>query len=166
MLETARLSLLPWTETDLANFRQLATDPEVLRYINGGVPWTDEQMLEFIGRQMRHFRDRGYCMWKLQQRSGGLFLGFCGIQPAVVEDVAEVEIGWWLKPEYWRQGLITEAAHAVLRDALDRIGLQRLIAIIRPANARSIAVAERLGLRYERDAIYRSIPVSIYATPA
>jgi len=166
MLETARLSLLPWDESDLANFRQLATDAEVLRYINGGVPWTDEQMLEFVTRQMRHFRERGYCMWKLQQRTGSVFLGFCGLQPAVVDETTEIEIGWWLKPEFWRQGFITEAANAVQRDAFDRIGLTRLIAIIRPANSRSIAVAERLGMRYERHAIYRDIPVSIYATPA
>jgi RimJ/RimL family protein N-acetyltransferase len=164
MLETGRLSLLPWIESDLANIRILATDPEIMRYINGGVPWTDNQMLEFVQRQIDHFRDRGYCLWKMQDRGVQTFLGFCGIQPTVVEGSPEVEIGWWLRREHWGQGFITEAAEAALRDAFDRVGLRRLIAIIQPANARSISVAKRLGMRYERDAVYKDTPVSIFAT--
>jgi ribosomal-protein-alanine N-acetyltransferase len=166
MLETGRLSLLPWNESDLANLsdiRILATDPEIMRYINGGVPWTDDQMLEFVQRQIHHYRDRGYCLWKIQDRGAQTFLGFCGIQPTVVEGSPEVEIGWWLRREYWGQGLISEAAGAALQDAFDRVGLQRLIAIIQPANARSIAVAKRLGMRYESDAVYKDTPVSIFA---
>ena len=52
-LETERIRLLLWRDDDWQAFRPIATDPEVMRYITNGVPWSDEQVREFITRQMR-----------------------------------------------------------------------------------------------------------------
>jgi RimJ/RimL family protein N-acetyltransferase len=48
MLETERLLLLPWRAEDAEAFRPIATDPEVMRYITGGKPWSDEQIQELV----------------------------------------------------------------------------------------------------------------------
>src|SRR5205809_967698 len=53
MLETERLVLETWQASDWAEFRPIATDHEVMRYITGGVPWSDDQIRSFVDRQVR-----------------------------------------------------------------------------------------------------------------
>ena len=64
-LETERLILAPWEDTDWAAFRPIATDVEVMRYITGGVAWSDERIRTFVKRQVELYRTRGFCRWKL-----------------------------------------------------------------------------------------------------
>jgi RimJ/RimL family protein N-acetyltransferase len=64
-LETERLILDAWQSADWAAFRPIATDVEVMRYITGGVPRSDERIQAFVGRQMELYRTRGRIMEKL-----------------------------------------------------------------------------------------------------
>ncbi len=132
-----------------------------MQYITGGIPWTEAQTEEFISRQMRSFSERSFCLWKLVLKSTGILSGFCGIQQLAATD--EIEIGWWLASELWGKGIATEAARAVLTDAFGRVGLTRVVAIARPENAASRRVMEKTGMVYERDHVYRGIPVVLYA---
>jgi len=163
-IETERIRLLLWRDDDWQAFRPIATDPEVMRYITNGVPWSDEQVREFITRQMRWYDQRGFCLWKLVQSNGGRLIGFAGLQPLLVEGAPEIEIGWWLAKNCWGQGLATEAATAALRDGFDRVGLKRIVAIARPENVASIRVMQKLGLQYEREFIHKEIRHVLYAT--
>ena len=64
-------------------------------------------------------------------------------------DGLEPEIGWWLARRCWGRGLATEAATAALRDAFERVRLERVVSIARPANAASRRIMEKLGLEFE-----------------
>ena len=92
-------------------------------------------------------------------------IGFCGLQPLpeIEPGTAEIEIGWWLARACWGRGLATEAARAALRDGFERVGLERIVAIAQPANTASIGIMRRLGMRFERMAEPRGIPVVLYA---
>ena len=61
-----------------------------------------------------------------------------------------MEIGWRLHPDAWGHGYATEAGRAALEAARDQLGLTRIIAVIDPGNAASLAVARRLGMSFER----------------
>jgi RimJ/RimL family protein N-acetyltransferase len=91
-LESERLLLLPWVSEDWHSFKPIATVPLVMKYITGGMAWRDEKIIEFVGRQTRHFREHGFCLWKLVLRGDNRLAGFCGLQP--LADLAGVEIGW------------------------------------------------------------------------
>lgn len=132
-----------------------------MRHISSGEPWRDERVREFVDRQVAGFAARGYCFWKLENKSDGEMIGFCGLQP--LDGTAEIEIGWWLAQARWRQGYATEAARAALDDAFERIGLERVVAIAQPANRASIHVMDKLGMRYERETKHRGIDVCLYA---
>ena len=169
MLETERVRLEPWETGDWRSFHAIATDTEVMRHITGGVPFTESQTQEFVARQIRHFAERGYCLWRLTVKhddaatnpSGRTVDGFCGIQPLAETD--EIEIGWWLARRHWGQGIATEASRAAARDAFERVGLSRLVAIARKENAASLRIMQKLGMKYERDHIHRGIPVVMYS---
>ena len=160
-LESPRTFLSPWQPDDWLHFRPIATDPDVMRYISDGQPWPDERIREFVQRQVRCFAERGYCMWKMSLRSTGQLIGFCGIQP--LPDSDEIEIGWWLAREHWGKGIATEVARTALRDAFDRVGLQRVVAVARPDNLASIRIMQKLGMTYEKDILRRGIPSVLYS---
>jgi len=144
-VKTDRLILDSWSSADWKELRPIATDPEVMRYITGGVPWTDEQIQNFVYRQMHLYSERGFCRWKLIDPSTGDLIGFCG--PGIWRDEPDPEIGWWLARSHWGRGLATEAARAALDDA----HLKRVISIARPENVASIAIMKKLGLRFDAE---------------
>jgi ribosomal-protein-alanine N-acetyltransferase len=165
MLETERVRLEPWETGDWQGLHAIASDGEVMRYISGGTPWNELQTQEFVARQIRHFAERGYCLWKLSVKSDEVgerdVDGLCGIQP--LAETNEIEVGWWLARPYWGQGIATEAARAAACDAFDRARLPRLVAIARKENAASLRIMEKLGMKYERDHVHRGIPVVMYS---
>ena len=75
MLRTERLILSTWESSDWTAFRPIATDVEVMRYINGGVPWTDGQIQNFVDRQVRLYSARGFCRWRILEASTGEPIG-------------------------------------------------------------------------------------------
>src|ERR1035437_753491 len=149
MLRTERLILSTWESSDWTAFRPIATDVEVMRYINGGVPWTDGQIQNFVDRQVRLYSARGFCRWRILEASTGEPIGFCG--PGLWRDAPDPELGWWLARRHWGRGLATEAGRAALQDAFERVGLNRIISIAMPENEASIGVMKKLGLKFDAD---------------
>lgn len=145
---TPRLLLETWEPDDFDAFAAIARDPEVMRFIAEGKPWPDSRIGWFMGRQVTLQETLGFCNWKLADAASGELLGFCGL--ATLPSIGEIEIGWWLKPSHWRKGLACEAAERVAQAAFDDHGLTRIIARAYRANTRSIALVERLGMRFER----------------
>ena len=155
ILETDRLVLSTWQSSDWVVLRPIATDVEVMRYITGGVPWTDERIQSFVNRQVELFSERGFCRWKLLLKPTQEMIGFCGV--GFWGDDLDPEMGWWLARPYWGCGLATEAARVALKDAFERAGLDRIVSIARPANTASLRIMEKLGLklecRFEKDGV-------------
>lgn len=160
-LETTRLLLCLWESSDWPAFKPIATNPHVMKYISGGEPWPDEKIMEFVDRQIRHYRERGFCLWKLLLTENHRLVGFCGLQP--LDDLPGIEIGWWLASDQWGQGLSTEAARCVLEDAFSRIGLSRIVAVALRENRASIRIMEKLGMRFEAEVNHHGFRVDLYS---
>lgn len=152
--------LSEWEAGDWLAFQAIAADPEVIRYIGDGQPWSEERSRRFVERQVALFQKRAFCLWKLAPREGGGVIGFCGLQPLPETD--EIEIGWWLARAWWGRGLATEGARVALRDGFVRVGLARIVAIAQPANTASIGIMHKLAMRFERMAEFGGIPVVMY----
>jgi RimJ/RimL family protein N-acetyltransferase len=147
ILETERLILDTWKSADWTAFRPIATDTEVMRYITGGVPWSDERIQSFVQRQIETHRTLGFCRWKLLDKQTGNLIGFCGA--GLWRDAADPEIGWWLARSCWGRGLATEAARPALRDVFKRVRLERVISAAMPDNTASRRIMERIGLAFD-----------------
>jgi ribosomal-protein-alanine N-acetyltransferase len=161
MLETARLRMIPWQPDDWLLLRPIATDPKVVRYISSGEPWPDERIREWATRQVNHFSEFGFCFWKLIHKETGEMIGFCGLQP--LENMQEIEIGWWLARSWWGQGYATEAGREALRDGFERAGLQRIISIAMRENVASTHIMEKLGMEFEKETTHKGFAVVLYA---
>jgi ribosomal-protein-alanine N-acetyltransferase len=149
VLRTERLTLDTWQSSDWTAFRPIAQDPEVMRYITGGTPWSEEQIRRFVDRQVSLYAERGFCRWRLLDSASRELIGFCGV--GYWGEGLEPEIGWWLARRYWGRGLATEAARCALRDIFERVGLDRVVSVARVGNTASRRIMEKLGLRQLRE---------------
>lgn len=142
--KSARLKLRSWTPEDAPALVALLSDAEVSRFINAGKPATLEDATRFIERYMRIQSERGWCRWALElAEQPGALAGFCGVGCTFAP---EIELGWTLRRDLWGRGLATEAARAALDYCFSAVGFTRIISAIDSENARSAAVAARLGM--------------------
>jgi RimJ/RimL family protein N-acetyltransferase len=161
-IETQRMRLSRWQPADAVAFRPIAQDPLVMRFVNNGEPWSDAKVREFIARQMKHAKSNGFCFWKIQRKPDGRLIGLCGLQALRLGSRWEVEIGWWLTPPNWGRGLASEAASAVMTEALKDLSINRIVAIAIPENRASRRIMQKIGMRYERNVLHRGFDVVLY----
>jgi RimJ/RimL family protein N-acetyltransferase len=146
LFETDRLILRPRTIDDLEASLALDRDPEVVRYVAG--PWSDPpRHRQFVLDRINHPYPSGMGYWVIAEKtSPSMLVGWILLIPcdAVGPDI---EIGWRFIRAIWGKGYATEAARTILRHGFETLGLERVIAEIDTANARSLRVAEKLGLK-------------------
>ena len=150
---TERLRLERWdAAVHTAALEAINALPEAVRYLNDGVPYTREETARQSERFTRHWAEYGFGLWAATIVATGQTVGFVGVaHPLWFPDLShEVEVGWRLHPDAWGQGYATEAGRAALEAARNQLELTRVIAVIDPGNAPSLAVAARLGMSFER----------------
>ena len=90
-------------------------------------------------------------------------IGYCGFLHWHLDGADEVEIGYRLHPDYWNRGLASEAAQAVRDHAFRDLNLRRVISLIHPDNVPSRRVAEKNGMKIERETVFRGFPTHVFA---
>lgn len=148
-LSTPRLLLRRWRPEDREPFSVINSDPRVMEFLPGLL--SREQSDEFADRIEAHFERNGYGLWAVEVIGGPAFIGYVGLLAVSFEAhfTPSVEIGWRLAADQWGHGYATEAASAVLDFAFECLGLDEIVSFTVPANLRSRAVMERIGM--ERD---------------
>lgn len=141
-LETERLVLQRPTHEHTEALIDLAMDERVARTLGGAQP--RESAWRGAAQVMGHWEIRGYGLYAVIKRDTGQCVGRIGyLQP---EGWPGLELGWTLAADHWGQGYATEAAGFLLDYAFADLKLSRLISLIEPGNARSVAVAKRIGM--------------------
>lgn len=151
-LETERLLLSRFTESDVANLRDLDGDPEVMRFVNGGRPVPRDVIRdETLPRFLRAYECfEGFGVWATIERSTGEFVGWFEFYPRKDAGPDEVELGYRLRRSAWGKGYATEGSRALIRKGFTELGVQRVVAETMAVNAASRRVMEKAGLTYVR----------------
>jgi len=162
-IETPRLLLRRWREGDLDAYARICADPEVMRYLPATLSRGEsaEQMAGFV----RHWGERGFGLWAVEERASGEFIGFVGLMyhDDWPEGEHETEVGWRLSRPYWGRGLATEGALASVRYGFEELGLERIISVTLPENAASRRVMEKAGLALRGETRWKGHAVVWYA---
>lgn len=163
VLETDRLILRRLTRADLDDLYALYRDPEVRKYFPEGA-LTYEQTREELDWFIEvYYGEYGFGLWAAIHKATGEFIGRCGLIPWTLEGRSEVEVAYMLAKAYWGQGLGTEAARAIRDYGFEQLGFDRLICLIDAGNRASIRVAEKIGMRFEKEIIDDQGPAQLYS---
>lgn len=146
MIETPRLILRRWQDSDLPLFAEQNADPLVMRFLNGVL--TRQESDAYVKRAERHFAETGFGKWAVEAPGVTPFLGAVGLKriPFEASFTPAVEVAWRLHRSYWGQGYATEAARAAIEDGFARVGLTEVVALTALGNTPSIRVMQRLGM--------------------
>lgn len=142
-LLTARLRLRPLAREDVDALAAVYLHPLVVRWIG---PHTQEDVAQEIEQQAEHQRSLGWSFWAVEERDTGTLIGDCGLQP-LEHRGPEVELGYDFHPRVWGHGLATEAVRAVMGAAFGALGIDRVVAVVKPDHIASQRVLEKTGLR-------------------
>ena len=141
---TPRLHLRPVQHADRDELHRLELDPEVMRHLNGGVP-TPLEPADPDASPYRMPRGREQDVWAVIARENGSLAGWVALH---VDDNGTGELGYRFFRAVWGHGYATEAARALICDAFERVGVERIIARTMAANTRSRRVMEKLAMRH------------------
>lgn len=154
MIETQRLALRRLVLADHAALKVLLGDDEVMSSSESG-PLSGEKVDAWLRSEI-HEQKKNRVAGRLAviKKSDSQFIGYCGLTLLPeIDGIAEYELGFRLIRSAWGKGYATEAAIAVRDYAFTVLNLTRLVALIEPVNKRSIRVAEKLGMKYEKDVL-------------
>jgi RimJ/RimL family protein N-acetyltransferase len=160
LLETERLVLRPLKSTDASELYRLHSDPLVVRLTTCGLAMTRAQSDERLQLYLREWREFGFGFFMVyeKQDNGSLcFSGRCGLRDF---NGKSQELGYCFFELSSGRGLATEAARQVISDAVARLELEKLVALVRPTNPSSQRIMGKLGFTYlrimdHRDTAYR-----------
>ena len=146
IIETERLILRQWRDSDREPFARINADGRVMEFMPGIL--TSTQSDAFADRIEAHFQQHGFGLCAVELRSDLRFIGFIGLNvPSFQAHFTPcVEIGWRLSADCWGQGLATEGARRMVEHASERLGLGALVSFTVPANVGSRRVMEKLGM--------------------
>jgi len=148
LIETERLQMREFVLGDTDAVFEFQTNPDVIRYMGGDGAVVIREDAERIIRDIWfvEYKKYGYARYALVHKGDQRVIGFCGLK--FEPEAGLPDIGYRMLPEYWGQGLATEAALAVLEYARDVLHLEKFFGEVVEQNVASINVLEKLGLRH------------------
>lgn len=146
-IETERLILRGWRESDLDGYFELLSDEEAMTFL-GGVR-TRHDAWRSIAGAIGHWALKGFGLFCVEEKQSQSCIGFCG--PLCPEGWPDNEIGYGLQRSAQGKGYGTEAANAALTYAYRDLGWTTAISLIDPANSASQNIAKKLGAHKEQE---------------
>ena len=143
MIETDRLHLLPFQDSDVEAAFGWFGDPEVMRFVPSGpdmsLEATRKRVLDYRQHQVAH----GFSKWVVRLRGSADPIGDSGL--LVLEETSAIDLGFRLARPHWGRGFATEAAAAWVRVAFEDLGIETLTAFTHPSNVASVGVLRKVG---------------------
>lgn len=172
-IESERLVLRRITRDDYDFFARIHAMPEVGRYIGPGRPRSAEESRALIEGTLATYGSLNLGQLAVIRKSDGELIGRCGLSdlvveanaapgtiprgwfqreqaPASIELIEAPDLGYTFDPASWGHGYATEAAQCVFDYARANLRWPRIVSVIHPDNVRSLRVAQRCGLRRDR----------------
>jgi ribosomal-protein-alanine N-acetyltransferase len=153
-IETDRLVLRGWRESDLNAHAAFWADEESVRHLGGTANRSD--VWRMIAAYNGMWSLRGFGFMAVEEKASGDLIGMAG--PLYPEGWPEPEIGWSIYEPYRRRGYASEAGAAALKFAYGALGWKTAISLIDARNEGSVGVAQKLGARLEQ----HDVPVTTF----
>jgi RimJ/RimL family protein N-acetyltransferase len=158
-IQTARLVLRRWRDSDRDAYAAMNADPEVMRYFPATLDRAHSD--RHVDRIEELFDQQGFGLWALELIGTAEFIGFTGLNPMPVgvPGAGGMEVGWRLAKSAWHHGYATEAASAAVDVAFAGAGLDQLWSMTAVLNLPSQAVMRRIGMTLHAHFDHPAVPI-------
>ena len=160
VIETERLLLRTFSETDASLIYELNLDPDVTRYTHDPVKDLAHATEILEKTIIPQYALYNHGRWAVHLKASLDFLGWCGLKYRA--ELNEIDLGFRFKKEFWGKGFATEAAYASIKYGFEKIGLQRIVGRAEIDNIGSLKVLKKCGMNYIGDEEVEGYPVKTY----
>lgn len=160
VIETKRLLLRTFSETDAPLIYELNLDPDVTRYTHDPVKDLAHATEILEKTIIPQYALYNHGRWAVHLKASLDFLGWCGLKYRA--ELNEIDLGFRFKKEFWGKGFATEAAYASIKYGFEKIGLQRIVGRAEIDNIGSLKVLKKCGMNYIGDEEVEGYPVKTY----
>lgn len=166
-LETERLVVRNWQESDVECYMTLANDVGYNCFSRPGhfLVKSKEEALAKVRERIDVFDKHKLGKFPVFLKTTGEFIGTCGMEPYLLNGRAEVELGYRLCLNSWGKGYAREAAEAVLRYGFEDVMLEKILGFALPQNRGSLKILEQLGFQYRYDFFHAGLTHRLYELP-
>src|SRR3989339_118632 len=151
ILETERLQLREFTLDDVDALATIFADPITMQFYPSVK--TREETKQWIEKNIERYKKNSFGLWAVVRKDTDEFIGDCGITIQNIDGEEKPEIGYHIRRGYWKMGYATEAATACRDYGFNVLGLEELGGDIRAENFASRKVAEKIGMKLQKEYI-------------
>jgi len=143
-IETPRLLLRQFKESDNEVYSRLMQNTEIVRYLDNGNKLNPFECWHHLSMLLGHWNLKGYGCYAVEEKSNKQLIGKIGLYSP--HQWPGIELTWLLDPNFHNKGFASEAANAILKCCFENNVCTELISIIHPNNANSIKLAQNLKM--------------------
>jgi len=147
----SRWQLRPAGSVDVAALHRLTSDPLVFRFLFDGQAPVESEVHAWLAASIESFREHGVGIWILSCRESAC-AGFVSLSRR--QSGTDAELTYALDPGVWGRGLATRMALSAARKGFSAPSKGRIVAGADRPNTASIAVLERIGMRFRSEVDY------------
>ncbi|ARM89037.1 GCN5-related N-acetyltransferase protein [Rhizobium sp. CIAT894] len=155
---TTRLRLRIPEPADIHFLTELFSRPELVAHRPVPRPDSPEESAERLARDIKHWEEHGFGRWAVETEDA--LIGFGGVTNS--RDFDGLNLSYHLQPESWGRGYATELVRETLAFAFDDLHANRVIGLVRSANAASKRILEKCGFRFEREVMLHGAPTNLH----
>lgn len=155
MLETERLVLREYVQSDFDALYAILSDPETMRHYPK--PYDKDGTQRWLNWSFENYRKYGFGLWAIELKESGAFIGDCGITMQPIDGSWLPEIGYHISKHHWRQGYAKEAARAVRDWCFSHTDFDAVYSYMTASNVASYSTAASVGMtrikQYDNDGV-------------
>ena len=160
IIETSRTILRKFTMDDLDDLSAILGNPRVMRYLGHNCqPVSKEETREILEGMNRLWQNRGFGRMAVISKENKKLIGMAGLRYFE----GDAELFYLLDEPYWGKGLATEIGSAILEFGFETFDFPRIIAIARPANAATLRVLDKIGMKFEKEVVIAGVRANRYS---
>ena len=158
IVETERLYLREFLQTEAKDLYNLNSDPNVIKYTGDSEFSSIEDAQNFIA-SYKEYEKNGYGRWSVILKESNKFIGWCGLK---LNEENLIDLGFRIFKKDWNKGFATEAAAACIEYGFEVLKLNTIIGRSLKKNIASIKVLEKIGMKHWKDTVCHGSEKCVY----
>lgn len=164
-IETKRLILREFIETDVINLFKLDSNPIVHKYLGNNPAKNEEECFKYIQDCIKRYKTDGICRLALIEKETNTFIGWSGLRfidnYTFNNHTNFYDVGYRLMPEFWNKGYATESGKAAVKYGFETMKLKSIYGLTHIKNEASHQALLKIGLNFIEDFYYKKDDIQV-----